>query len=514
MPILKLKSAELQKGEFYLAYSAKSKKLTRHGNGGVIVEYIGETKKGRHTFKIPMANGKFFEMAISNLDTRKDAFVVELTKKNLEQMKFNIGDEGAFFPKYGPKTRERAEKGVEVTFNSLMKPDERYPEDKRDGTATLVFSVAGGERPVYLNNYQAKVVTDVLQLVCSADEIEAKRIAEEKARIEKLKEGGVRLAVGKMELGQKCLPNLLKLRKEFTKKSDGQRARNCSYTTLYGDAETGEIHTQFDYINAPCHASICSINGELRKVIKKKGSTRLYILTNVMKTFDKGSYTQHNTEAIKAWVNFLVNDSVYADLFVDKDVNTIIKYGYVVNCDAPSNVVASALMATRCIYEYGMRGLAFHKLRQHLPANLAYYVSQFASGDCDDKGQMTSLNFGYTGSGHSPMCQASMTEDAVIHLALGATNPKYWNASMADVHGGDYKDYASPNSVHSLFGKLSGYGDDNECVLVNKLKNLVIPKADKKAKANAFDIPKTDVDSAIEAAVKVAKKWADDYGIY
>lgn len=58
MAIVKLKTHELVVGQPYIAYSAKSKKLTTNGRGGVIVEYVGATGKGPHTFKIALPNGQ------------------------------------------------------------------------------------------------------------------------------------------------------------------------------------------------------------------------------------------------------------------------------------------------------------------------------------------------------------------------------------------------------------------------------------------------------------------------
>ena len=499
MPILKCKKDELVVGEFYLTYSSKSKNLARNGKGGVIVQYVGKTAKGDNTFKIPLANGTFFDMHLTNLDTRKDAFVVKLDKNNTDQIKFAIGDEGAFNPKFGPKTRERAANGVEIKYSSIMNPEARYPEESQDGTPTLVFTIEGVDRPVYLNNYQVNVTTNVLELVCTYDELEAKRIAEERAKIEKLREGGVRLAVGKMELGQKCLPDLLDLRKKFIARSNIHSSYNCSYSVLYGDVETGEVGSQYNYYNAPCHASIC----ETRDVDIKVRHKRLYILSSVIKDYCSGKSIKHNTEAIRAWVSFMVNDSVYADLFVDKDVNAILKYGYVVNCDAPSNAVASALMATRSIYEYGQRGLAFHKLSQHLPPNLAYFVAQHATGVVDNKGELTSLTFTNSTSGHSPLNHVSMSVECIVRLTLGYVDTTRVNRSLQEVN-----DYQSPHAAHDFLGKRGSKSD-----LTSSLQSIVLKKAERDKPKNVFDIPKTDVDVAIKAAVEVAKKWMSSYGI-
>jgi hypothetical protein len=501
MPILKSKKHELVVGKFYLTYSSKSKNLSRNGTGGVIVEYRGHTAKGENTFKIPLENGKFYEMDLRNLDTRKDAFVVELSKENLDQLQFKIGAEGSHFPRYGEKTRERAAKGVELKYSTMMMPNERFPEERQDGTATFVFNIEGVERPVYLNNFQVKVTTDVLDLVCTAEELEAKRIAEERAKIQKMKEGGVRLAVGKMELGLKCLPSLLGKRKEFMKKSKSNEYihYNSSFSVLYGDGETGEIKVDIDFYSAPCHASICDRPNGAATL------TRLFIIADPHKHYDhEGVKTAKNSEAIRAWIDFMVNDSVYADIFIDKDVNAIIKYGYVINCDAPSNFIASALMATRSIYEYGFRGLAFHKLRQHLPANLAYFVCQHASGKIDKDGQLTSLTFTNTNPGHSPLDHGRMCEMAVIRLVLGCVDDNKLNDSMS-MSGG----YRRPHPVNDIFGSTDG----ERSRLSKLLVGLKYQPVNNKEPVNVFDIPKTDVDGAIKAAVEVAKAWANQYGI-
>ena len=244
MPILKTKQRDLVVGQFYLAYSAQSKMLSSNGTNGIIVQYVGE-KNGNPEVKVWRSTGTTRNMSIVRLDERKDAFMIEFTEEVMKELVFNIGQEGDFkWPKYTERMKEAKRAGVELKLQSIIPPQDRFPEERIDGTLTLVMTTQHDGVDTYLNNFQVSVKTDVMQAVCTAEELEEKKRQEEMAKIEKLKEGGVRLTVGKMELGQKVLPDILKYRQELMEDADEYSSNNATFMLLYGK-EIDQIKKQY-----------------------------------------------------------------------------------------------------------------------------------------------------------------------------------------------------------------------------------------------------------------------------
>lgn len=495
MPILKLKEHELVAGEFYLAYSAKSKKLSRYGKSGVIVEYIGKTAVGANTIKVPMDNGKFFEMNIARLNERKDAYMLPVDAKTFADLEITVGNEGSHYPQFTPLMKEHVKNQKLIKFSSLLKPDERFPEDKRDGTATIIFDVPGRDRPLFLNNGQVHILTDVLALVCTAEELEAKKLAEAKARVAKLKEGGVKLVVGKTELGLKCLLDLDAKREAFKVLDEEHQTSCCSFTLLYGK-DMDSISDEWEYGGAPCHAQLSRSGKQPAQFVLSSARKAKYSNQNGKNFVKSGEDV--------TWIDYLVNRSPYADVFVDKDVNAIIERGHVVTAHAPSNAVCAALTATRQAWEYAQRPAAFNLLREHLPENLAYFVCMAASGNIGTDGKLDSLTFNNENTGHTPLDHVCMSDEMVINLV-------YNNITLPNkdlTHGGSYY---SPNRVHSLFGNSQQVDYDERNTLIKALRTMRLPA--KKASDNPFDIPKSDVDRTIEQAVVVTKEWLTKQGV-
>lgn len=69
-----------------------------------------------------------------------------------------------------------------------------------------------------------------------------------------------------------------------------------------------------------------------------------YVLSAVM-------YPHMDKDDVPVFIDWLVNRSPWAEVFVDKDVNSILKYGYLVNADFPTRFIASAMIASRFLSE-------------------------------------------------------------------------------------------------------------------------------------------------------------------
>ncbi len=89
--------------------------------------------------------------------------------------------------------------------------------------------------------------------------------------------------------------------------------------------------------NAACH-------GRLQKSYYPKGV--MAILSVVRK-----GYIEDNKEACLRYISWLVNESPWAAIFIEKDVARVWDYGWVISPEHPANFVASGCIATRFFTE-------------------------------------------------------------------------------------------------------------------------------------------------------------------
>jgi len=102
----------------------------------------------------------------------------------------------------------------------------------------------------------------------------------------------------------------------------------------------------------------------------------------------------------KYYLQWLFNDSFWADCFVDKDAAYTIKRGFIITrTDVPSNILMGALISSRRISEYVHIAQMFNKLHKAgMNGELAYLLAHHVSRGTmrDNKGDLLNLNVGHT----------------------------------------------------------------------------------------------------------------------
>ncbi len=76
----------------------------------------------------------------------------------------------------------------------------------------------------------------------------------------------------------------------------------------------------------------------------RRGASPVYILSAVM-------HLHTSKEFARSYIHWLVNESNWAEVFVDKDADSIMRLGYLVDANKPSNLIASAFVASRFLTE-------------------------------------------------------------------------------------------------------------------------------------------------------------------
>ena len=128
-------------------------------------------------------------------------------------------------------------------------------------------------------------------------------------------------------------------RKSFSKSSKDYKSNNA----YLGVVQQDKVGVQSLKIlgSGPCHGAFMSSN--LSRVIAS-GNTIEFLLSSVQNL-------QVGKEGVVAYFDWLVNRSPWRDVFITKDPEDIIKNGWVVSPNFPSNFVTSALIATRFVTE-------------------------------------------------------------------------------------------------------------------------------------------------------------------
>lgn len=483
MALLKSKLAELVAGKYYIAYSAQSKKLSSNGDAGVIVKLL-DVDGGRAHVEWFDLNAVRHVVKMARLDERKDCFLVPFDEA-IKQVELKMTEAGGFErPAYSPRMHNLVEQGLTKVEYVSMLGVESLPEQVRSNYPHIIVKTEDNiPQPTILAIGQVLVTTNVKALVCSAEELEEKKRLERLEKIEKLKEGGVTLTVGKTLLGEKhTLDDLLPLRRKLME--DG--ARYLSSSTSYFSLVSKDLKVQYQD-SGPCHASIT-----------RSSSSTEYILSTVQQ-WDTSKKTL-KSGAGQMFINYLVNESPYKDIFLVKDVEDIIKNGYVLTTKAPSNAISSALTATRHMWEYPIRVEAFRLLSGKVSPNMAFFLCLGASGKLDytKEEPVVSLRFNSKSTEHTAFNWEYLSDDGVLHYLLGA--PANENEHLKG-------SYASPHRVWALWEPLCEEGRTPN--FKNKLasKLFAVSFDTEKKSANPFEMPKSCVSQMIDYAVALANDY-------
>ena len=457
--IIKCEVSDIIVGDFYVAYSARSRKLSSKGSGGVIVNVKSKTDTSV-TVTFFDNNVKKQTVTMLNVNTRKDCFLVPFNNDLVGQVKMEFDKYTKFTQ---PKLTDRM-LGLETTKLTNMRVMGSGLLTYEYNTMYVISGDTDDGRCSYFCTGQLTITTPLANTVVSKDCVEAKARKELKRKILALKEGGVRLVRGKLG-GENNLDSLAEARVEVMKHQKKYKKSCCVYSNVYifGDSIKSE----------PMHA-ICHSDTSVRDF-----KDRRYIISGV--TQDQGSNA--SKEASEVWLNFLANRSPVAEVFITKDVKDMIKNGAVFDCRYPSNAVQFALIATRQPWEYAARVEAFKVLKELIPERYAFLISHYASGSVKD-----GINWSNLSSGHSLFNGAHLDKNTIVNF----------------VHGGfaqvnlPFNEVQSYNGVFNLFGKVNY----EESWLKDELGEF---KSINKS-SNPFEIPKPKVEQAIEYAVATYKK--------
>lgn len=143
------------------------------------------------------------------------------------------------------------------------------------------------------------------------------------------------------------------------------------------------------------------------------------------------------------YAGWLVNESPWVHIFVEKDPAHIRKTGFVLRTDVPHNMIVGAVMAARVPTEWRRKAAAFCALVERgVKGNTAYLLSHCVHLGTD--GSWSSVG----SDGHTAVDTYRMGERAVRDFLRGAP----------DYLGKIYSSYGKYHDIHETWGRLPDYG--------------------------------------------------------
>lgn len=170
-------------------------------------------------------------------------------------------------------------------------------------------------------------------------------------------------------------------------------------------------------------------------------------------------------EATRLWITYLTGYSPYAEAFLTKDPDYILKYGYVLRADVPTCLLVGACFATRQLWERPQRCEGFLELYKagiQLDASFVFgcQTSEYANGK---------MKMAEQGNSHSHLNHTGLSDQCIInfidHKPAVAGNKTYTeshNASGVGDYGVDgmwSKDYREKVSgMYKTLSNIKGGG--------------------------------------------------------
>ena len=244
------------------------------------------------------------------------------------------------------------------------------------------------------------------------------------------------------------LEELLPHRERFAQDAAPSREKRNSENNSFGAfiLKDGTYHKVGKWV---CHGWLSDYNIEhsLPGRSKFKSQGIAYVLSAVMKP--------HVTEAQALnFIDWLINRSPWAEIFVDKDASSVYKYGYVVDANYPASFITSAFIASRFITESYLtqgemegRCLVYHELLEiGCTENEAFmFAHMYAPFSCD---KLYPVTFSRFSSGHSTFHAYSYQENYVRNFLRGeVANPT--KALLSEGKG--YESY----TINNLWGRTT-----------------------------------------------------------
>jgi hypothetical protein len=180
-----------------------------------------------------------------------------------------------------------------------------------------------------------------------------------------------------------------------------------------------------------------------------------YIWSKLMPSHDGGTITAEDKDL---FINYMLKESPWASVFVNKTVAGVEKYGWIADAEADAHFLVNALVATRLISEFTTNRFSFWKnaIKAGMSKDMAMVLSQYCS---DSKGETFYLN---TVSGHGFVYDL---DTEIIKRFVNKT-PKMLGKSYkqhmtynrhCDVWDGKGGDYYSDGKVGALLAKIPVY---------------------------------------------------------
>jgi hypothetical protein len=147
----------------------------------------------------------------------------------------------------------------------------------------------------------------------------------------------------------------LPIREQFAQDAGPSRNKRSSDNNSYGAFILG--NDEYSKVGKwVCHGWLSDFNirDALPNRTKIKTHGIKYMLSAVMKPHT-------SAQNVRLFIDWLVNRSPYASMHLDKDVDSILKYGYFVRADMPVNVITSGMIASRFVTESYTGGETFEK---------------------------------------------------------------------------------------------------------------------------------------------------------
>jgi len=364
----KLKASNIIVGEIYVAFSAKNKMLSSNADRG---RFVLVTNKSATDLKVKLL-GTEIETKIANFDKRKDAWVYD-PKSAPIPIRVNANDPDEF-PKFTPRMVNEGWNTKVFPFNS----NELYTST-REGKAgfgiTLLRHKGDTIKPEtgepYINNFRASWL-----LPTEAPEWHI-------PRSERMGLGAVELPLPKKPVPPEHEAVLEMLMPLIKKVKSSHTRDNVTFMQVSKDGKENEL-----YRNQACH----------RQIQKQPDFEIGYVITLGSSTVKTSWVKGHPfKEAQYEYVNYLVNHSPYADAFITKDPEFILKYGYVLDASAPNRILVGACFATRQEWEKPFRAEAYYEfLKAGLVPDVAFIFGSQCSQYKDGK-----IKFGLTSGDHN-----------------------------------------------------------------------------------------------------------------
>ena len=215
------------------------------------------------------------------------------------------------------------------------------------------------------------------------------------------------------------LDDILPQRQQFATDSEYARNHRASDNNSFG----GFILKDDTYEKVgkwPCHGWLSDYN--LATLPCKSTVNRVgikYVLSAVMKP-------HVSDKLLRRFVDWIINRSPWQHLHIDKDVDRVLKYGYVVDANHSSAFIASGFIATRFVTESYMskeevvsRSRVYEELLDMgCEENEAFFFAHMYTSD-GKKGQVYPITFSRWSSGHSTFFANNYQENYVRNFLLG-----------------------------------------------------------------------------------------------